>query len=207
MDKPVVASLKQRLPLGRALEVVLTEDDVRIRSHTLLAEAHRVVPLEAIDRNESDARNHPNWTRAVAIVSACAALVSALWCVRFAGWLWPASAGPALWGAFGALGLAALAAFLHVALASESVIFYHAFTGDFLFAIRHDRPDRATVDAFLGQVKERAKRRAEQMQSDAERPSVAKELLALRDLNEKKIITDDEFSLKRSELLDEIMRD
>ena len=56
-------------------------------------------------------------------------------------------------------------------------------------------------------MKDRARIRFEQLQADSERPSIAKELLALDGLCDKKIITPEEFSVKKDELLEELMKD
>ncbi len=207
MDKPVIASLRQRLPLGRALEFSLTDEELRIRTKTLLADAHRSVPVEAVDRNESESRNRPGWTRILLTLGLAGAIVSGLWSARLAPALWPASGPAAGWAALALFSISVLSGILFLALASESLVFYNAFTGDFLFAVRRDRPNRGEVDAFVARLKDRSKRRCELLQADLERPSVAKELLALRELCEKKIISDEEFASKKSELMEEIMRD
>lgn len=207
MDKPVVATLSQRFPVGRRQELQLTEDEVRIHSTSLLAEAFRTVPLEVLDRNETEMRTYPGWTRAATAAAATGALLAALWGVRLAPLWWPASSLPALWGAAAAFGAALAAAALHLLLSRDSILFFHSFTSEFLFSVRRDAPDRGTVSAFVTQIKERAKRRYEQLRADAERPSIARELLALKELCEKKVITAEELATKKEELLDEIMRD
>lgn len=207
MDKPVVATLLQRLGPGRSQEMVLHEDEVRVNFRSSTTLSRRTVPLEVIDPNETSARAFPAWTGPIVLIGAGAALVAALWAVRVGSLLWPVSAGPATWIAASAAVVAVLAGALHYFLAKDTIYFYSAYSGEFLFAVLQNRPDRQVVADFAAKIKELSRRRYDELKGDAERPSFARELEALHRLREKKIISPDEFDRKKFELLEEVLRE
>ncbi len=207
MEKLPVARLVQRFRGFRIQELELTEEELRMRAKTPTSDSRRSIPLEVFDRNDTEARAFPSWTLPSAAIGAAVGILGLLWGARIAGIVGTVS------GAFGfgaaAIGFGVSLALLglHFALSSDTLIFYNTFTGEFLLAIPRDRPDGESVTAFASKLKEMAKRRYEQLRADAERPSIAKELLALDDLRGKKIINDEEFATKKDELLDDMMRE
>lgn len=192
MEKPPAARLVQRFRGFRVQELELTDEELRIRAKTLTADSRRSIPLEVFDRNDTEARAFPGWTLPSAALAAAVAILGLVWGVRFS----PVGFGIAL-ALFG----------LHFALSIDTLIFHNTFTGEFLLAIPRGRPDPESMTAFAVKLKELARRRYEQLRADAERPSIAKELLALDELRGKKIINDEEFSTKKDELLEDMMRE
>ena len=207
MEKPVIATLAQRMGPGRFQEATLHEDEIHLHFRSTTTDSRRTVALELIDPNETTARAFPRWSRPIFRLASILALVTALWAIRLGAALWPASVPTTAWIAAISAGTAALALILHFSLATDTIYFYHGFTGEFLFALHQHHPDRTIVKAFVDKVTELARKRYEQLKSDAERPSAAKELQFLHALREKKILTDEEFACKKAELLEEVLRE
>lgn len=207
MEPPPIATLAQRLRGGKLQELELTEEELRIRTRTLTCDARRAIPVEAIDRYETEARTFPAWSRVPIALGLGTAVVGVLWALKFSALLWPATAPVGLWVAVLAAGVAFGAIALRYALAAESLFFYNTFTGELIIVLHRERPDAAVVNAFVAKMKDLARLRYDELRADAERPSIGRELIALNELREKKVINDEEFAMKKGELLDDMMRD
>jgi hypothetical protein len=206
MDRKPLATLDQRYGLWSRQELELFDDEVKVHFRTGPNESRRTVPLDVFDTNDTEGRIFPSWASwgfKIGILALAAggglALAQRIETGASPAWAgWIASAGAAV---------AALSAVLWRALAYDAWYFYHAFTGDFLCAIVHGSPDAAAARGFFEQLKAQARKRFEQSKEEAEMPSVARELRALHELRERKVISEEEFAQKKQELLDDLMRD
>jgi len=172
-----------------------------------MVDGRRSIPIEALDKSETEATTFPSWTRPVIAAGIALGILASLWTLRVAPLVWPQSL-PVGWTIAGFAFLAALVGLIsRYAFAKESLFFYNTFTGELIVVLLQDRPNRETVRSFVTRMKETARRRYEELKAEAERPSVGRELIALEGLREKRVISDEEFALKKDELLDEMMRD
>lgn len=198
-EKKPIRTIQQKYAAWRSQELGLYDDEIRLVYRSGANRSSRTVPLEWIDRNESEARLYPGWARA-GVFWCGLALVAAV----AAGLEWGAP-----WFAVGvafAVG-AVLFAVARGAFARDAIYFYNAFSGEFLFALLVDQPDRETVAGFLAAIQEQLARRQEQAKMESELPSVAAEISHLARLREKSVITQDEFSAKKTELIEDLLRE
>lgn len=199
MEKKTILTLDQRYGPWREQHLELFEDEIRLVYRSGANRSSRTVPVDWIDRNESEAVLHPGWTTPLFV----AALLAA------GGFLAAGLERGVPWTALSAASsaLAALVAALHVVRARPAVYFYHAFTGEFLFALLREVPGREEVAGFVAALQEQGRRKLERAKMEAELPSVAAEIHHLARLREKRVISDDEFRAKKDELIEDLLRE
>ena len=196
--KPVL-TLTQRYGAWRSQEMELFEDKVRLVYRSGANRSTRTVPLEWIDRNESVVRLYPAWARG--------GVVCALLCAAAAGAAGLQWSTPWLEAAAGLAALALVLAVLQKVRSYEATYFYNSFTGEFQFALVNTNPDRETVFKFLDTLKSQSKKKRERAEMESEMPSVASEIHHLARLRETDVISEDEFTRKKEDLIEGLLRE
>jgi hypothetical protein len=199
-DEKTIAQLHQQWGLFNKQELTLTDQEIRIKMQRVTSIVNAYCPLEIIDPNESELKIYPNITRLMIPPFAFGVILNTLIATFtvFSHRFVPS---------YTAICLLVLSTILIVCIlvhflgANYFLFFHNRFSQETVLIMPARVPSEKEVQAFVKQLRDTCKKRYEEASMEQALPSLAEELKRLDSLRKKGIITVEEFTARKKDVL------